>query len=152
YSSLKATALMGPMLGEKVDAPYGAWCLEAMDSHAGWIAGAPELVKLACAFMDPKACKILNEESVESMLARPPNLDEKQSIYYAKGWLVQQLGMGKRIYWHDGSIHGSSTMLVHRMDGITFALLFNSNEEVEKTEPVGVLNGPLHQAVGAIFA
>ena len=37
-------AVMGPALGEQVPLPYGAWCLEAMERHGGWVATAPDLV------------------------------------------------------------------------------------------------------------
>ena len=43
-------------LGETVPSPYGAWNLEAMDSHGGWIASAIDLAKFAAAFDDPDNC------------------------------------------------------------------------------------------------
>lgn len=37
-------AVMGPSVGKLVPRPYGAWCLEAMDAHGGWISTASDLV------------------------------------------------------------------------------------------------------------
>ena len=37
----KGTAVLGPNVGKPVARPYGAWHLEAMDAHGGWISTAP---------------------------------------------------------------------------------------------------------------
>src|SRR6185295_18883724 len=36
-------------IGERVPTPYGAWSLEAMDAHGGWIGSAVDLVRFASA-------------------------------------------------------------------------------------------------------
>src|SRR5262249_9689546 len=47
-------AVLGPQIGEPVPLPYGAWSIETMDSHGGWIGSAVDLVCFASAFDDPK--------------------------------------------------------------------------------------------------
>ncbi len=38
-------------LGQSIPSPYGAWYLEAMDSHGGWLASAEDLARLAWRWM-----------------------------------------------------------------------------------------------------
>ena len=54
YAPGKGDGGHGAALGKPVPLPYGAWCLEAMDSHGGWIASAEDLVRFAAAFDDPE--------------------------------------------------------------------------------------------------
>src|SRR5262249_24537657 len=57
--------------GANFPVPYGGWCIETMDSHVGWIASAPDLVRLASTFDDPSHCPILKSETIETMFRRP---------------------------------------------------------------------------------
>ena len=150
YSTFKATAVMGPHFGKPVFAPYGGFCLEAMDAHAGWIASAPDLLRFALAFADPKACKVLKPATIEEMFARPKGADEKKPTWYAKGWSVQMID-GRRVYYHDGAMEGSASMIVVRPDGIAFSLLLNSRDKVGGKEPIEVLNLPLHRVAGEVL-
>jgi hypothetical protein len=49
-------------------------------------------------------------------------------------------------------MEGTSALTVRRADGIAFALLFNTRQEVDKTDPVNALEPHLHKALAAIFA
>lgn len=149
YSTNQHQLIMGPNIGKQGPAPYGTFCLEMMDAHSGWVGTAEDLVRFACAFEEPSKCKVLSADSVESMFARPAG--NKDAIYYAKGWVVRPFPEEKRSYWHDGSLDGSSAMLVRRMDGITFAILFNSREKIDKAEPVEALETPLHLTCNKVF-
>src|SRR5262249_31908253 len=108
-------AVMGPDLGKPVPLPYGAWCLESMDSHGGWIASAPDLVRFAAAFEDPAACKVLSKAMVARMFAPPAaplarkDDDTVKDRYYACGWQRVAVGEGKFNYYHSGSLDGTST-------------------------------------------
>ena len=44
--------------GKVVPTAYGGWFIEAMDSHGGWIASAPELARFAGSLDDPAHCPI----------------------------------------------------------------------------------------------
>jgi CubicO group peptidase (beta-lactamase class C family) len=149
-------AIMGTDVGKPVPEPYGAWNLEAMDSHGGWIASAADLVRFASAFDHPKKCKILNEKSIEIMFARPEGEPGKNKSgnpsgpYYACGWEVHPFQDGTRNTWHGGSLPGSSTLLVRRADGLTWAVLFNSRNMPGKVEPADAIDPLLHDAADAV--
>jgi CubicO group peptidase (beta-lactamase class C family) len=152
-----APAVMGPHLGEKVPWPYGGWCLESMDSHGGWLASAADLVRFAAAFNDPRGCKILSAKSIAIMLARPPGAagtkakGKPHDAYYACGWEVVPIGKnGARNIWHGGYLDGTSTILVNRHDGLTWAVLFNSSKKIKKELPAGTIDSLMHEAANAV--
>jgi N-acyl-D-amino-acid deacylase len=151
------TAVMGPRLGQPVPSPYGAWCLESMDAHGGWLASAPDLVRFISAFGDPRRCKILKLKSIEIMLARPPGAagfeadGKPRDAYYACGWMVRPIGnTGRANIWHGGSLDGTSTLLVGRHDGLSWAVLFNSRDSAKKKDPAGTIDSLLHEAADAV--
>ncbi|HVS40383.1 MAG TPA: serine hydrolase domain-containing protein [Gemmataceae bacterium] len=150
YDKGDAPAVMGPRLGKRVPEPYGAWCLEAMDSHGGWIASAPDLARFASAFNDPKTCKILSEKSIATMFARPPGAaDRDEEGYYGCGWWVGSTDEGAADAWHSGSLPGTSTLLVHRRDGLTWAVLFNSRQG-KGGQPANLVDPLLRDAADAV--
>jgi N-acyl-D-amino-acid deacylase len=135
YDDSTGTAVFSELFGQEVPHPYGAWHLEAMDSHGGWIASAPDLVRFAAALDEPQRCSILKAGSIELMFARPrglPGFDESgapKAAYYACGWNVRPVGeTGSRNTWHGGSLPGTSTWLVRRHDGVDWAVLFNRRD------------------------
>ncbi len=152
----KANAIMGPKLGKPVPLPYGAWHLEAMDAHGGWISTAPDLVRLAAAFDQPDKCKILKAASIKTMFARPDGFaghDKKGKpldVYYGCGWNVRLVGGGKVNTWHPGGLDGTASILVRRADGLTWAVLFNTCNN-RKGKYLGELIDPLvHQAADKV--
>jgi N-acyl-D-amino-acid deacylase len=64
-------AVVGKNIGQDAPLPYGAWYLEAMDAHGGWIASAVDLVRFAAAFDDPARCPLLKAGTIAEMFARP---------------------------------------------------------------------------------
>jgi N-acyl-D-amino-acid deacylase len=152
-----ARAVMGPQLGKPVPLPYGAWCLESMDAHGGWIASAPDLVRFISAFDDPRHCKILNAKSIGILFARPPGAagqeenGKPRAAYCACGWMVRPIGnTGRANIWHGGLLDGTSTLLVRRHDGLAWAVLFNSRTSAKKKEPAGAIDPLLHEAADAV--
>jgi N-acyl-D-amino-acid deacylase len=129
HDQARGTAVLGDKLGQEVPSAYGAWYLEAMDSHGGWIASAPDLVRFAAALNSS-----LKADSITSLLARPDGpagYDERQqpkSVYYACGWNVRVVGENQHNTWHTGSLPGTSTILVRRHDGIDWCVLFNRRD------------------------
>jgi CubicO group peptidase (beta-lactamase class C family) len=137
YDPLDRTgpAVLGKRVGQPVPLPYGAWCLEAMDSHGGWVASAIDLMRFAAAFDRPDRCPVLSAKSVSTMFARPAGpagydeLGAPKPAYYACGWEVRpEGGEGKRNTWHGGALSGSAAWLVRRHDGINWVALFNTTD------------------------
>jgi len=124
--------------------PYGAWDLEAMDAHGGWIASAPDLVRFGIGIGLPGGA--LSAESLAAMWGRPSYVDPKAAAYYAFGWVVRPVGASGMNTWHNGSLPGTSTLLVRRSDGMVWAVLFNTREG----NPAGRIDGPLHRAVDSV--
>jgi N-acyl-D-amino-acid deacylase len=156
YYGGEGTAIMGPNIGKQEPWAYGCWCLESMDSHGGWIASAEDLVRFGAAFNRPKQCKILDAKSIQTMFARPPDAagenknGKPADSWYGCGWSVRPVGGGRENTWHNGSLDGTSTLLVRRSDGLTWAALFNSREAVKGQEPAGEIDGLLHEAADAV--
>ncbi len=153
----KEKAIMGPEIGKLVPEQYGAWSLEALDAHGGWIASAEDLVRFASAFNHPKKCKILGEKYIEVMFARPEGVVGKnkegkpKDVYYGCGWEVHVFKDGTMNTWHAGSLPGTSALLVRRNDGLTWAVLFNSrNMPGKKDEPADLIDGLLHDAADEV--
>ena len=149
-------AVMGP-IGKPVPMPYGAWSIEAMDSHGGWLAAAPDLVRFASALDNPETCRILNPASISTMFARPDgvygqgNGDKRNGTYYACGWWVRALGHGRGVNaWHTGSLDGTSTLLVRRHDRKNWAALFNARNSPDGERLSDKVDPLIHTAVDRI--
>lgn len=121
-------------LGQQVSEPYGAWNLEAMDSHGGWIASAIDLARFACALDDPDSSPILSRKSIETLYERPPGAagyddqNQPKDSYYSLGWMNQAEGKGNWNRGHSGSLPGTATILTRRHDGRNIVVLFNSRQ------------------------
>jgi N-acyl-D-amino-acid deacylase len=157
YDRASGPAVVGDSIGQSVPLPYGAWYLEAMDSHGGWIASAPDLVRFAAALDEPQHCAILKAESIQRMFARPEGLaghDEQgnpKAAYYACGWNVRPIGTsGRDNTWHGGSLPGTSTWLVRRYDGIDWAVLFNRRDGKNGGRMSAHADQRINQAINAI--
>lgn len=131
-SGATGEAVMGPDVGKQVSWPYGAWCLEAMDSHGAWIASAPDLIRFAAAFDDPSRSPLLKRETIETMFARPggaagfDSRGQPKISYCGCGWFVKRVGKNGEVNRsHTGSLDGTSTLLLCRPDGTNIAVLFN---------------------------
>jgi CubicO group peptidase (beta-lactamase class C family) len=151
----RGDAILGPNRGKPVPLPYGVWSLEAMDSHGGWIASAPDLVRFAAAFDHPSRCKLLNAASIQTMFAPPPgDLGHRQdgtvkAVYYGCGWQVRPYPSGKNT-WHTGLLAGTSTLLVRRNDGLSWAVLFNGSGDRKNGQPASAIDPLVHEAANAV--
>lgn len=106
--------------------PYGGFCLEAMDSHGGWIVSAIDLMRLVTS-VDNRSNRpaLLNLASITQMIA-PPNGYAGASYYYAKGWQVRPVDNDAN-WWHTGSLPGTSTIIVRSSyKGMSWVVLTNS--------------------------
>lgn len=128
----EAPSVFGPNTETRsVPLPYGAWDLEAMDAHGGWIASAPELVRFGDSLLRSEHSP-LSQESLARLRQAPPGPaghdknGDRRVVYYGCGWSVRHVP-GKGInYWHNGLLDGTASLLVVRHEGLTWAVLFNS--------------------------
>jgi N-acyl-D-amino-acid deacylase len=138
----------------KVPEPYGGYCLEAMDSHGGWIASAVDLVRFAAAISTPgklvkaEFCGQMYEPPVAPVSRRPDG--SLAAAYYGCGWDVRPIGkQGKANYWHSGSLPGTASLLVRRFDGLAWAAVFNQRSRNSKFSD-GAIDPALHRAADAV--
>jgi N-acyl-D-amino-acid deacylase len=152
YQPGTGTSVFQSDLGQETPWPYGAWNLEAMDSHGGWIASAIDLARFATAFDDPDHCPILTRKSIEQMSDRPPGLaghdadGQPKAVYYSLGWQNRVVGDGRVNHWHTGSLDGTATILVRRNDGRNFVGLLNTRISPKSAHLGRDLDAVLHRA------
>lgn len=148
----------------KVELAYGAWYHESLDAHGGWIASAPDLLRFA-SIADKrevrlkthgdKATAVLSDESIHTLFARPTLGDAQGKplppVFYGCGWLVRELGNGRINTWHNGGLPGTSTLLVRRHDGLSWAVLFNGDFGKGNQRLSDLIDGKMHQAAGKVW-
>lgn len=131
-----------------VEPPYGAWAIEPMIAHGGWIASSVDLVRFASAIGSDDF--VLSPESIEIMFSSPEDKGDG-AAHYARGWLVRHWAGVGRNTWHGGSLPGTSTLLVRRHDGLCWAVLFNTREGMALDgQPAGAIDGRMHQLVDQV--
>jgi N-acyl-D-amino-acid deacylase len=153
YDPHLGPSVFGKNTGEQVPHPYGAWHLEAMDSHGAWLASATDLVRFACAFDSPDDCPLLSADSVKGMFERPAGLaghdegGQAKKKYYGLGWSIQIDDDGQMIAGHGGSLPGTNTQLVRRGNGRNYAILFNSRLTPHTTRIAGAALPKINAAI-----
>jgi len=70
--------------------------------------------------------RILSPQSIKTMLARPtiPSW-QSQDSWYGMGWMVRPVGNSAN-WWHNGSLPGTTTLVVRAGNGLAWAAFFNS--------------------------
>lgn len=159
YDAKKSTGacLYPPRVGERVPFPDGAGNVEGYEAHGGWIASAPDLVRFAAVFDDPKSCKLLSPAAVKTMWERPTGLaghdaaGKPRDSYYGCGWSVRPVGDdGAANTWHNGLISGTSALLVSRFDTVGWAVLFNTDRNPDGKVLAGLIDPLLHTAAAEV--
>jgi CubicO group peptidase (beta-lactamase class C family) len=110
-----------------------------MDSNGGWIASPASLVQ----FLDHVAGSgnmpgLLKPATIRAMTTPTPVFPNTNGAAYARGWLVRNNGNGN--WWHNGSLPGSTTIMVRTATGLCWAALTNT-----RTEPVADIDAALDQ-------
>lgn len=151
----KANSVFPPY--EPVDTAYGTHDHESLDAVGGWIASARALVKLASSLDDDALVRVLGKEATKVMFSKadgkpPLDKDGKPApTFYALGWNVRPVENSSNANtWHNGALSGTSTLLVRRHDGYTWAVLFNGSKPSGKdkpTSPSGAIDPLMHKAV-----
>lgn len=143
-------------LRQSIALPYGAWYLEAMDSHGGWLASAEDLAKFAAAFDDPDYCPILSADSIALMGQRPEGLAgtnedaSEKDVFYSLGWLNRVTGDGRVNQWHTGSLDGTATVVIRRADGRNLVALLNTRASPKSAHLGREIDALLHRAANAV--
>ncbi|MEV5575587.1 serine hydrolase domain-containing protein [Spirillospora sp. NPDC052269] len=145
YSSYKGATVYDNS-GKQVAFPYGGFNIENMDAHGGWLASAVDLTRFAQIY--DGGTSVLNTASVSRAFAKPETGVNSNGWYYGTGWMVRPV-TGGRNTWHDGSLAGTSTLLVRRFDGLTWAVLFDQRQEGSQPS-YGDIDGALHTAANAV--
>ncbi|MCP2337044.1 serine hydrolase domain-containing protein [Actinomadura rupiterrae] len=145
YSSYKGTTVYDNT-GKQVPFPYGGFNIENMDAHGGWLSTAVDLTRFAQIY--DGGTSVLNSASIARAFAKPETGVNSNGWYYGTGWMVRPV-TGGRNTWHDGSLAGTSTLLVRRFDGLTWAVLFDQRQEGNQPS-YGDIDGALHKAANAV--
>ncbi|MEK0451086.1 MAG: hypothetical protein RL088_3354 [Verrucomicrobiota bacterium] len=99
-------------VSEPPEAAY-AMNVARMDAHGGWIATAGDLVRFVS-----QLPKLLGPDSIRKMTTAGVNAG------YARGWAVNKVPN----WWHNGSLPGTATIMVHTAGGMCWAGLLNSRK------------------------
>lgn len=127
---------------------YGGFYLEAMDSHGGWIASAPDLLRFLTAVDGfPTRPDILQPQTISTMLTTAVGVWGTSPYYYAMGWLRRPQ---EDNWWHDGSLPGTTALLVRAGNGLAWAALFNARHMKPNPQFSAELDPAIWQAVGEV--
>lgn len=127
--------------------PYGGFALEPTAAHGGWVASAMDLVALA-SLIDRNTFRpdLLSSASITEMRRVPAYAAAGAQSWYAKGWLVNTAGN----IWHDGSLPGTTTLMVSAANGTQWAVLLNSRDETRIGEQALDLDNTMWAAYGDV--
>jgi CubicO group peptidase (beta-lactamase class C family) len=109
-----------------------------MDSHGGWIASSTQLVQfLNHVAGAPGIPALLKPATIQAMTTPAPAYPQGPARY-ARGWMVRNNGAGA--WWHNGSLPGSTTIMVRTATGMCWAALTNT-----RTQPSNEIDTALDQ-------
>jgi CubicO group peptidase (beta-lactamase class C family) len=147
HSDLTSPTVMDAS-GEIVPFPYGGWNLENLAAHGGWVSTVVDMARFESSFDKPENNPVLTKDSIKLMFKAPPGASEEP--YYVMGWLVRNTGGGTMNTWHDGSLDGTSTLMVRRFDGVDYMVVFNERDNSDPFIWISEIDGLLYDAVDAI--
>ena len=67
----------------------------------------------------------MKRETVHLMVARPDHVSEERKTLYGMGLFVRPV-RGDQNWWHNGSVPGTTSLVVRTHHGFAWAALFNS--------------------------
>jgi CubicO group peptidase (beta-lactamase class C family) len=109
-----------------------------MDSDDGWIASSTQLVQfLNHVAGAPGIPALLKPATIQTMTTPAPAYPPGPARY-ARGWMVRDNGAGS--WWHNGSLPGSTTIMVRTSTGLCWAALTNT-----RTQPSNEIDTALDQ-------
>jgi CubicO group peptidase (beta-lactamase class C family) len=152
YNSTHSGLSIFDTSGDVVPYPDGAFNLENMDSHGGWVASVVDMARFAASLDDPSANPVLSSDSIERMFSPREGTSPAQGVrYYAMGWEVRDFGEN-RTTWHSGSLAGTFALMVRRWDGVGWVVLFNQRDDTHDRHGVSYwdIDWMLHEAADSI--
>ena len=109
-----------------------------MDSDDGWIASSTELVQfLNHVAGAPGIPALLKPETIKVMTTPAPAYPAGDARY-ARGWMVRNNGAGN--WWHNGSLPGTTSIMVRTSTGFCWAALANT-----RTQPSNEIDTAIDQ-------
>lgn len=123
--------------GQGGEDPYNMQ-VRRMDSHGGWLATAIDLARFVVR-VDGFSTKtdLLSQSAIATMTTPSAN-----NANYAKGWAVN----GAPNWWHNGSLPGTSSILVRTSSGLCWSALLNTR----KSGIDGALDSMMWTMVGKV--
>src|SRR5277367_2324495 len=113
-------------IGQYSEYPYKN-NITRMDSTDGWIASSTQLVQfLNHVAGAPNIPSLLKPETIKAMTTPSPAYPAGDARY-ARGWLVSDNGAGS--WWHNGSLPGSTSLMVRNPDGSCSAVICNTRSQ-----------------------
>lgn len=109
-----------------------------MDSHGGWIASSTELVQFLNHVAGAPGIPALLKPATIQLMTTPASAYPQGSARYARGWMVRDGGAGA--WWHNGSLPGSTTIMVRTSTGMCWAALTNT-----RTQPSNEIDTAIDQ-------
>jgi CubicO group peptidase (beta-lactamase class C family) len=111
-------------IGQYSEDPYKI-NVRRMDSTQGWIASSTQLVQfLNHVAGAPGIPAILKPETV-AIMTTPVSVIPAGSPLYARGWMID----GQGSWWHNGSLPGSTSLMVRTLNGACWAALCNTRTQ-----------------------
>jgi len=112
-----------------------------MDSHGGWIATPSDMARfLTHVGGAPGVPSILQPDSIRIMTTPSPAYPQTSAGRYARGWMV--LDQGKGNWWHNGSLPGSTSIMVRTSSGMCWGAVTDT-----RTQPSGLIDTALDKMV-----
>ena len=155
--SRRVPCLFPPHVDEEVPMCYGGENVEGFEAHGGWIGSAIDLARFTAAFSANTPGSLLKPNSIQAMWERPAGAaghepdGTPKPFYYGCGWSVRPVNAERLNAWHTGRISGTSALMVRRWDGLSWAILFNTDATpaADHPAPASLIDPLLHAAIDA---
>jgi len=98
-----------------------------MDSHGGWIASSTQLVQFLNHVAGAPGIPALLKPATIKTMTTPAPAYPAGDARYARGWMVRNNGAGN--WWHNGSLPGTTTIMVRTSTGFCWAGLCNTRSQ-----------------------
>ncbi len=123
--------------GQYSEEPYKI-NITRMDSDGGWIASSTELVQFLNHVAGAPGIPALLKPATIQTMTTPASAYPQGPARYARGWMVSGNGAGN--WWHNGSLPGTTTMMLRTATGMCWAALTNT-----RTQPSNEIDAAINQ-------